>query len=237
MFQLKLAGIIIRIHNLYEYVKRLCEDFIVADELPFDMEISYTENELLLEHKLISGFSFGCCESNIIYRKICLEMLYYRSMLVHAAVISYEGESFAFAAPSGTGKSTHVDLWRQTFGDKVEIINGDKPLLSFNNEKEEFIAYGTPWCGKEGWGVNKSVPLKAICFLERGIDNHIRKAEPKEILERLFSQVLIPVKDDLLQIELDLIDLMMKKVSFYILSCNASQDAARVARTALQSKD
>ncbi|MDC7288835.1 hypothetical protein NXH76_13585 [Blautia schinkii] len=237
MFQIKLAGIIIRIHNLYDYVKWLCDDFRVADKLPFEMEISYTEKELLLEHELLSGFSFGYCESNIIYRKICLEMLYHRSMVVHAAVISCEREGFAFAARSGTGKSTHVVLWRQAFGDKVEIINGDKPLLSFDKEKEEFIAYGTPWCGKEGWGVNKSVPLKAICFLERETDNHIREAEPKETLERLFSQVLIPVSDDLLQIELDLIDLMMKKVSFYILSCNASQDAARVARLALQSKD
>ena len=43
-------------------------------------------------------------------------------------LISFDGQGIAFAAPSGTGKTTHIKLWQRLYGDRVEIINGDKPL-------------------------------------------------------------------------------------------------------------
>lgn len=235
MFEIEMAGIVIRIHDLYSYIKLFCKNFLVEGKPPFDMEIFVSEADILAEWKKIPHFSLEYCESIVVYRQICFKMPAFGAMLVHAAVISCDGEGFAFAAPSGTGKSTHVAMWKRAFGSSVEIINGDKPLISFNKEKDKFIAYGTPWCGKEGWGVNKGVALKAICFLEQGIDNHIRKAAPEEVLGRLFSQVLIPENDSLMQNELDIIDLLLTKVPFYILTCNVSEDAARVARAALQS--
>ena len=35
---------------------------------------------------------------------------------------------------NGTGKSTHARLWRETFGDRVWMINDDKPLLRIESE-------------------------------------------------------------------------------------------------------
>ena len=48
---------------------------------------------------------------------------------MHGAVIEYEGNGYMFSADSGTGKTTHILLWRKFLGDKVKIVNGDKPFL------------------------------------------------------------------------------------------------------------
>ena len=40
----------------------------------------------------------------------------------------------ALVGGSGTGKSTHILLWRQRFGERGDIINGDKLFLRRLNE-------------------------------------------------------------------------------------------------------
>lgn len=96
--------------------------------------------------------------------KVCAAVLDYDAAVFHAALISFDGQGVAFAAPSGTGKTTHIKLWQRLYGDRVEIINGDKPLFTLRSGR--FFASGMPWCGKENWGCNKTVPLKAICFID-----------------------------------------------------------------------
>ena len=57
--------------------------------------------------------------------------------------IKYANHVFADSIDSGTGKSTHARLWRETFGDRAVMVNDDKPLLRIT--KDGVIAYGTPW--------------------------------------------------------------------------------------------
>ena len=77
-------------------------------------------------------------------------------MLLHAAILQYEGRAYAFLGRSGTGKSTHTGLWLK-YLDGSKIVNGDKPILSIG--EKDVIAYGTPWMGKEGRGENTQAPL------------------------------------------------------------------------------
>ena len=94
-------------------------------------------------------------------------MIQYDAFLMHAhaAVVSVEGRGIAFLARSGGGKSTRVCLWKRAFGDRLTIINGDKPMLRFVDNA--LYVFGTPWNGKEGRGMNGSAPLHALCFLEK----------------------------------------------------------------------
>ena len=39
-----------------------------------------------------------------------------------------------FTAQSGTGKSTHIKLWKKHFGKDVDIVNGDKPIVRVFND-------------------------------------------------------------------------------------------------------
>ena len=107
------------------------------------------------------------------------------------------------------------------------MINGDKPIIRWIGGTIQ--VYGTPWCGKEGWNVNTSAPLKAICFLERGHVNKIRKLPSQEVMKALVHQIIMPKQADLLSSYLELIDHMVTSIPCYHLHCNRELEAAQVA--------
>lgn len=230
MFQICLAERKIRVHNHYAYVAGLCADYLIADSEAFDLEIEIPENVIQEEYVTGEGaFSHAYCESICIYREISLKLLRYHTMVLHSAVISCDNRGYAFCAKSGTGKSTHIKLWKECFGDRVKVINGDKPLVSWKPETDVFTAYGTPWCGKEGWGCPESVELQAICFIVRGQKNSIRRMTSEEIIRKLFHQMLVPEDEELLSLSMDMADALLQKLPFYELTCNMEREAALTA--------
>lgn len=246
MFCIQLAGVPIAVEAHYAFTEHLCEDYVVdvaADDCGF--LVSATPEEIAAENDDEGTFSPAYCESLALYRKICTHMLDYDAFLFHAAVISYAGQGFAFAAKSGTGKSTHVAQWMRALGDNVMVVNGDKPILRWKGEEGPgveagdnrcsgaFVAYGTPYNGKEGWGQNVGVPLRAVCFIERcepGESDRLSRLEDDgEIVTRLANQVLLP-KDPVSALrQLQLLDRLVGNVWFYVLRCTptpAAFDAA-----------
>lgn len=51
-----------------------------------------------------------------------------------------------------------MKLWSRLFGDRVECVNGDKPLFLFRDGR--LFGAGTPWCGKENGAATKRYPSK-----------------------------------------------------------------------------
>lgn len=238
MFQIKLAEKVIRIHNHYPFVEKMCADYRVRNEESFELEIEVSEDNICQEQKEAEKtFSLSYCESICIYREIALEFLRYRTMVLHGAVISCEEKGIAFLAKSGTGKSTHVGLWKSLLGDKVTVINGDKPLVAYQEDTDTFAAYGTPWCGKENWGCNSRTTLHAICFLVRGAENRIRRMDSTEVIRKIFHQLLVPTEEELLNREMDLVELLLEKIPFYELTCNMEIEAARTAYHGIIGRD
>ena len=229
MFCIKMAGLTIQVCNQYQYVRHLCKDDVVPDTDGFDLSVTVEDQEIKKEIEesdfpVSEGYAEGIC----VYRKICQQLpLLFGAFLMHCAVIEYEGNGYAFAAASGTGKSTHISLWQKKFGESVRIINGDKPIMRFVDDL--LYAYGTPWCGKEGYNVNTAVPLKALCFLERSSENRISKITPKEAVMRVFHQVLTPSDVESLDAFLPLLDRMLRQIPCYVLGCNISEEAAEVS--------
>lgn len=232
MFQIELANKVVRIDNHFLYVFRQCDKYLIEDETPYEIFVFIPDEEIERECRDNPGFSKEYCESICVYRKIAVEMLSYGVLLVHGAVISCQGRGYLFAAPSGTGKSTHIRYWKDCFGEQVTIINGDKPLLEFR--QDGVFAYGTPWCGKEGWETKGCVKLDGICFLERGTENRIHRIEGRISMGRLFRQLYIPEKQEQMEQELDLVQQLLEKVSFYHMRCTNNQEAAQIARKAME---
>lgn len=271
MFCVQIAEVLVAIENRYAFTERLCADYIVnvlPDECNF--LVSATPEEIAAENSDDDTFSPAYCESLALYRKICTRMLDYNAFLLHAAIVSYAGRGFAFAAKSGTGKSTHVAQWMRALGDDVTVVNGDKSILRWRSGEVaeppdgapsgegacactfsaappsgkavettcdqpvgEFIAYGTPYCGKENWGQNTSVPLRAVCFIERcepGEPDRLSRLEDDgEIVARIMNQILMPHDPALAARQLDLLDRLVSSVPFYVLRCtptSAAFDAA-----------
>lgn len=233
MFTVEVAKLRIGIDNKYQWVQKQCADYIV-DDSQVDFTVSVTEDEIARESSVSTRpFSDAYCESVCIYRKICHMLPQYNAFLLHAAVVECDGESYAFVAPSGTGKSTHASLWCKCFGDRARIINGDKPIIRFFDDGKVWV-YGTPWCGKEGYNINTSSPLKSVCFINRGEDNYITSFAGSEMVSRLITQVLIP-EDVANIIRLTaLLDRLVKAVPCYMLTCNMDLSAAIVAYEGMQ---
>lgn len=229
MFTIKIADITVCIENKFDYLKKLCADYIIENVAEPDITVSVTQEEILneissSETEATEGYAEGIC----VYRKICKQLpKKFDAYLFHSAVIEYEGKGYAFSAKSGTGKSTHIRLWRKHFGENVHVVNGDKPIMRFIGDK--LLAYGTPWCGKEGFQNNTSAVIAGICFIERAQKNSIRRITPDEAIGRIFHQILTP--DDLASVDamFPLIDRTLTEIPCYVLECNISEEAAEVA--------
>jgi hypothetical protein len=223
----RIADLTVEIQNTYPHLARQCAAYAAEDDLTPDITIAVSEEEIDRALALQPQFSRGYHESICAYRQLCTAILHHKRFLVHAAVIKYEGMAYAFSAKSGTGKSTHIALWRKYFGEGVTIINGDKPIL--RETDGGFIAYGTPWCGKEGWNRNDSAPLRAICFLERSTENYIRPLEAREAVERIFHQMLRPKTVAEMDLTVSLADALLRTVPIYVLGCDISREAAELS--------
>ncbi len=227
LFSIKIADIVVEIQNRFRYVEDFCRDYRVEGEKA-EFSVSATEEEIDEELK-IAGVDLprAYAEATCIHRQIARRLSEFDAFLLHSAVISCDGVGYAFAARSGVGKSTHILLWMKTFGERVRVVNGDKPILRLVDGK--FRVYGTPWCGKEGLGENTSCVLGALCFLERGKENQIARVTSDEALVRLFSQVYLPEDAAASAATLDLLDRFIQKTGFYLLHCNMEDEAALVA--------
>ena len=125
--KLRTADINVEICHRYPYLERLCRDYR-ADFEHADLTVNVTDREIAREQKNYPAGSeptSGYAEAVCAYRRICLELPRFDAFLLHAAVVEHQGCAYAFAAPSGTGKSTHAALWQSVFGAAARIeLNG-----------------------------------------------------------------------------------------------------------------
>ena len=157
-----------------------------------------------------------------------MKLLERDAFVMHAAVIAVGDKAYAFTAKSGTGKSTHICLWRKLLGEQVYVVNGDKPALRYIDGK--LYAYGTPWCGKDGININMKVPLAGICFLRRGEENIIRRLSEKEAMAYVISQTMRRFKNEQnLDLMLAHVEKLVSEIPVYEFFNKPEPDAARLS--------
>lgn len=223
----RIAEMLIEIEARYEQTLNACRDYLVeTDETP-DFCVSIGDEELAASQKENPDASPSYAERFAIFRHVVNEGAKHGAILLHAAVVEVDGGAYAFSAPSGTGKSTHIRLWHKCFGSRIGIINGDKPFLRVKDGV--LTAYGSPFCGKEGWNKNTCAPLKALCFLSRAETNSIGCLAGEELLPRVFAQMLKPPSAEGVSETLRFADLLIKQVPIYHLRCNMLPEAAELS--------
>ena len=141
------------------------------------------------------------------------------------------GGAYLFSADSGVGKSTHTKLWLRAFGDRVHIMNDDKPVVRLYDDRA--VAFGTPFDGGSGIALNESYPLKAVVFVERAEENAVRVPQSKEIIQKLYFQTAHFVGAAAAEKMLDNFDRLLRLTRFYVLSCNMDVSAAYTAFEAI----
>jgi hypothetical protein len=228
MFRIRLAGITVEIDNRHNLVFEQCKDYLCDDCAPaFRVAVSTAETQAY-QASCGRPMTLPEAESYLLYRRICERMPKYGVFLLHAAVVEMEGRGYAFSARRGTGKSTHTELWQSHFKGRATVINGDKPLIR-RAPDGRFWAYGTPWCGKEGRGVNRRCPLNAICFLEQGTKNHVSVTSTADAAARIMEATVLPPDTDSRDRMAALVGAAVRDIPALTLTCRPDAEAVEVA--------
>lgn len=211
--QIEVADLRVRTENECEYLKALCRDYL-SDGKP-DLCVRLPDLPPMEQ-------SIELC------RVVSSGVLSENGFLIHASALSYDGNAVLFTALSGTGKSTHARMWREAFGEKVIMINDDKPILRIKDDGEVRV-FGTPWCGKHHLHTNTSRPVRAMVFLKRGEKNEIKRTSAEDILPLIFDQIPRPADPAGMEMTLTLLDRVLSTLPLYELYCTPDVSAAHAA--------
>ena len=167
-----------------------------------------------------------------LHENLALKLVYHDAFVLHASLVSYKGKGYAIVAPRGVGKTVHTNMWKAKFGDDVTIINGDKPILRRQSDGT-YLAYGTPWCGKEGQGVNAAVPLCGICLLSRGSRDLIKPVTIASYVDGIIRQVVFPTDTPSMIRGAHLLGDLIRTVPAIAAECTPTPNAAATVMRAL----
>ncbi len=225
-----ISDFVFNINSRYSWIQEQCIEYISnSDNVSLSFEIS--DDEINYE-KSLCNYKVSRCylESIAVYRKLAEWLPNNNAFVLHSATFDVDGVGVAFAAHSGTGKTTHMNLWQQLLGDKMTIVNGDKPIVRFFDEEPNTpYAYGTPWNGKEGLGCNMRTTLKHICFIERSETNYVEKMQSRDIVDRIMNQVYMPKDPTAVMNTMQLINRLLESCNLWIIHCNMEPEAAQIA--------
>ncbi len=220
----------LRKENEYQIYDVLKEPDVYSAAIDYRINENYVDAKLF-DVENLGGASLELRSFNMLGEIFKYFVLQNGGMVLHSSALSYKGNGVIFSAPSGTGKSTHTRLWRETFGDSITMVNDDSPVLRFFDDRIKMC--GTPWSGKTDINHNISVPLRAIVMLYQSPDNNIRRLSVDEAVFRLMNEVVRPAYSELMDITLKNIERIITAVPIYMLGCNISEDAARLAKNTI----
>ena len=166
--------------------------------------------------------------------KFYSQLVNFDGLMLHSSAVIVDGRAYLFSAPSGTGKSTHVGLWLNLFGNRAAILNDDKPALRRVDGK--WYAYGTPWSGKHDISINTRVPLAGICVLRRGVTNKIEPYGGSNAISDIFEQTPRSKKQAYVVRLLELLDQLLTEVPVWYMECNMDPAAAIMSYEAMSGR-
>ena len=241
VFSMEVAGSVFAVQPLFGSTRAYCADYL-TDRVP-EFSVVVGRADLVREQRLLDieadeeglkrrKFSDMFLERSVIQRRVAEALIVKDTLMLHGSTVAVDGQAYLFTAPCGTGKSTHTRLWREVFGDRVVMVNDDKPFLKIDGES--VIACGSPWTGKHGLGSNVSFPLKGICILSRGSENKIWPLCPDDAADFLRSQCFVPEDEEKAGRAIELLERLIRMVPLWQMECTKEPEAAITAYQAMK---
>lgn len=152
-------------------------------------------------------------------------------VLFHCSFVEREGKAILFTAPSGTGKSTQAELWKQYRG--ASVINGDRAALRI--EKGAVLAEGIPYCGSSPYCENRSLPVACIVYLAQAPVTTIRKLRGVEAFSRIWEGISVNTWDRKdLELASETVGRIVQTVPVYHMPCTPDETAVMVLEETLR---
>ncbi len=232
---LSIAGIPVEVQAAYGVLQTACAPYVASGGEPPLIRAAASPEDIDRERILAPDMPDPFLESAAVHRVIGEEIPLFGRLAFHGCAVVYGDRGFVFAAPSGTGKSTHAGLWLKYLAPEACLLNGDKPFVCVPSDADEMpVVYGSPWTGKEGWGYNGCAPLEGICLLRQDSRCSIRRLHPKAALTPILRQCYIPrVSSTAAVAALSLVDRLLSRVPVYELACDVSELAVATSFEAL----
>lgn len=221
-----IADVIVDFDVQYPRLQRQIEDYKYDGDRKTNIKVRFTEQFFKDRLKDFPHLDCDSIEYMFLGAEYYTALIHFNGMMLHSSCVVYDGKAYLFSAPSGTGKSTHTQLWLKRFPGAY-ILNDDKPAIRIT--ENGIYAYGTPFSGKTDLNVNTGVPIGGICVIERSETNSIRRISTDEALFNIMNQTVRPYKEEEMDKMLDTLEKVVSNVPVYRLSCNMELSAAEVA--------
>lgn len=149
--------------------------------------------------------------------------------VIHSSSVIYNGRVWLFSAPSGIGKSTHVELWKDNQY-PIEDFNGDMAAC-YIDAQWNAIAAGVPWCGTSKIQNNLIMPLGGILFLKRGKENSVKKLGMLESVMQITARALTPCWNrECVDSNIAIAETLAERICVGELICTIEREAAGISK-------
>lgn len=129
---------------------------------------------------------YAWCLNNALMIAFAFAGARHSALLMHASVIVNNAHGFLFLGKSGTGKSTHSQLWLNHIPHS-RLLNDDNPVVRLDKVQNRAIVYGSPWSGKTPCYLNQHAVIAAFVRLEQAPQNSIHRHSAVEAFASILS--------------------------------------------------
>ena len=148
------------------------------------------------------------------------------TLVLHAVVVSCEGNGYIFLGPCGAGKSTHAQLWLKHF-EGTELVNDDNPVV------RDGVVYGSPWSPITPCYRNVSYPISGFVRLSPAPYNKIHRMSGIEAYLNLYCSDMGRIGDGSIAKNIDEClhqteNTLVSTIPMWHLECLPDEEAARL---------
>lgn len=157
------------------------------------------------------------------------------TLLVHASVIKKQCFGYLFLGKSGTGKSTHSNLWLK-YIEGSELLNDDNPVIRIEDNVAK--VYGSPWSGKTPCYKNDSAQIAAFVRIKQEPTNHIQREGALRSFAILLPSMSAMKWDKRVYGGIcDSVSRLIELTPLYTLGCRPDQEAANICHQEVARKE